>query len=163
MQTTYNETRQLGYLEEKGFIYQQEGIQPFYNAAPGLPLMVLPASNLRCLQKGQEENRLMPRRWTVWNPLVSPGLVPVPWGGGEGVSLSPWPHLNPYSMMAPSDTQGGATTNRKGSGTGARGQQDRKHQEIILCYNPLLYREKPRWDRRYKASMVPEHGLPAGP
>lgn len=75
VQTTYNETRQLGYLEEKGFIYQQEGIQPFYNAATSPSLMALPASNPRCLQRGQEESGFMQQRLIAWNPLVQAGLV----------------------------------------------------------------------------------------
>ena len=75
VQTTYNETRQLGYLEEKGFIYQQEGIQPFYNAATSPSLMALPASNPRCLQRGQEESGFTLQRLAAWNPLVQAGLV----------------------------------------------------------------------------------------
>lgn len=75
-QLTYDETCQLGYLEEKGFIYQQEfEIQPFYSAATSLSLMALPASTPRCLQKGQEESRLMLRRLTAWSPLVQADLV----------------------------------------------------------------------------------------
>lgn len=60
----------LAILGGKGFIYQQEGIQLFYNAAASLPLMALPTSYPRCLQKGQEECEIMRRGLTAWNPLV---------------------------------------------------------------------------------------------
>lgn len=57
-------------------------------------------------------------------------------------------------------------TNRKGPGTGARGQQDWKHQEIILCYDPILDMDKlrtQRWDMSYKVANVPGYRLYAGP
>lgn len=69
VQTNYNETHQLGCLGKKGFIYQQKGIQPLYNAATSLPLMELPTSNPRCLQK-------KPRR--EWNCFEETSSSPSP-------------------------------------------------------------------------------------
>lgn len=118
-QTTYNETRQLGYLEEKGFIYQQEGIQPFYNAATSPSLMALPASNPRCLQRGQEESGFMLQRLTAWNRLVQTDLVhrapgaPELWPPGHTLTLvSWWPP--PWHLRF-------GTANGKSCGAGARG------------------------------------------
>ena len=95
-QTTYSETRQLGYLEEKGFIYQQEGRQPFCNAATSPSLMALPASNPRCLQRAQEESGFVLQRVTAWSRLVQAGLVhcapgaPELWPPGHSLTLVSW-------------------------------------------------------------------------
>lgn len=143
VQTTYNETCQLGYLEEKGFIFQQEGIQPFFNAATSQSLMTLPASNPRCLQKGQEESGFMLKRLTAWNPLVEAGLVHCAIWGSR--ALSTWLHLNLHPMVASLVAPWvWSLTIEKSPGVGARKQQDWKKQAIILCYGPILYTGKLR-------------------
>lgn len=143
VQTTYNETCQLGYLEEKGFIFQQEGIQPFFNAATSQSLMMLPASNPRCLQKGQEESGFMLKRLTAWNPLVEAGLVHCAIWGSR--TRSTWLHLNLHPMIASLVAPWvWSLTVEKSPGVRARKQQAWKKQAIILCYGPILYTGKLR-------------------